>query len=76
MRARRVVLEKHGPRRRRAWRKLHIGIDADTGEILASELTASDVGDGSQVEPLLDQIMLHSSLSSVMEPTIRPASTA
>jgi hypothetical protein len=50
------LIEKHGTRRRRFWRKLHIGVDAETGQILASELTSSDVDDGSQVEPLLDQI--------------------
>ena len=50
------LIEKHGTRRRRSWRKLHIGVDAETGQILASELTASDVDDGSQVEPLLAQI--------------------
>jgi hypothetical protein len=50
------LVEKHGTRRRRSWRKLHIGVDAETGQILASELTSSDVDDGSQVEPLLDQI--------------------
>ena len=36
--------------------KFHIGVDAETGQILASELTTSDVDDGSQVEPLLDHI--------------------
>jgi hypothetical protein len=50
------LIEKHGTKRRRAWRKLHIGVDAETGQILASELTSSDVDDGSQVGPLLDQI--------------------
>jgi hypothetical protein len=50
------LLEKHGTRRRRSWRKLHIGVDAETGQILASELTTHDVEDGSQVGPLLDQI--------------------
>jgi hypothetical protein len=50
------LIEKHGTRRRRSWRKLHIGVDAHTGQILASELTASEVDDGSQVEPLLVQI--------------------
>ena len=50
------LIEKHGTRRRRSWRKLHIGVDAETGQILASELTSSDVDDGSQVEPLLNQI--------------------
>jgi transposase len=50
------LVEKHGTQRRRSWRKLHVGVDAATGQILASELTTSDVDDGSQVEPLLDQI--------------------
>jgi hypothetical protein len=50
------LVEKHGTRTRRSWRKLHIGVDAETGQILAAELTTSEVDDGSQVEPLLDQI--------------------
>jgi hypothetical protein len=50
------LIEKHGTRRRRSWRKLHIGVDAETGQILASELTTSEVDDGSQVALLLDQI--------------------
>jgi hypothetical protein len=50
------LVEKHGTRRRRSWRKLHIGVNAETGQILAAELTTSEVDDGSQVEPLLDQI--------------------
>ena len=31
-------------------------MDADTGEIIAAELTGKDVDDGSQVGPLLEQI--------------------
>jgi hypothetical protein len=50
------LVEKHGSRTRRSWRKLHIGVDADTGRIVASSLTASDVDDASQVGPLLDQV--------------------
>ncbi|MFC1455504.1 IS5 family transposase [Microvirga arabica] len=50
------LIEKHGTRGRRSWRKLHIGVDAETGQILASELTSCDVDDGAQVELLLDQI--------------------
>src|SRR4051795_2159978 len=50
------LIEKHGTRRRRAWRKLHIGVDADTGRIVASELTPHDGDDGAQVGPLLDQV--------------------
>src|SRR5690349_16131367 len=49
------MLEKHGSRTRRSWRKLHIGVDAETGQIVASALTTNDVDDGSQVGPLLDQ---------------------
>jgi hypothetical protein len=29
------LIEKHGTRRRRSWRKLHIGVDAETEQILA-----------------------------------------
>ena len=49
-------VEKHGTRTRRSWRKLHIGVDADTGQIMATELTTHDIDDGSQVGPLLDQV--------------------
>ena len=50
------LVEKHGTSRRRSWRKLHVGVDADTGRIVATALTTNDVDDGSQVGPLLDQI--------------------
>ena len=50
------LVEKHSTARRRSWRKLHIGVDADTGQILASALTTNDVDDASQVSALLDQI--------------------
>ncbi len=50
------LIEKHGSRTRRSWRKLHLGVDADTGRIVAVELTTKDVDDGSQVGPLLDQV--------------------
>jgi Transposase DDE domain len=50
------LAEKHGTSRRQIWRKLHVGVDAEIGQILASELTANDVEDGSQIESLLDQI--------------------
>ena len=34
------LVEKHGTQRRRAWRKLHIGMDAETGQILATVLSS------------------------------------
>ena len=56
-------VEKHGGRERRSWRKLHLAINADNNEILASELTTKDIGDLSMVGPLLEQIQ--SPLASV-----------
>src|SRR3954468_11948998 len=50
------LVEKHGTKARRSWRKLHLGRDADTGQIVAATLTTHDVDDGSQVDPLLDQV--------------------
>ncbi len=44
------------PPRNRAWRKLHLAVDADTGEILASELTSRRTHDATQVPALLEQI--------------------
>src|SRR3954447_45880 len=35
---------------------MHIGVDADTGRIVASALTTHDGDDGAQVGPLLDQV--------------------
>ncbi len=48
--------EKHGTKRRRAWRVLHLATDADTGRIVVSALTDRDADDGSQVGPLLDRV--------------------
>jgi IS5 family transposase len=47
------LLEKHGTAKRRAWRKLHIGIDAASGEIVAFDLTDKNVDDASHVPTLL-----------------------
>ena len=56
------LVEKHGTKRRRAWRKLHLGVDAETGQIVASALTNKEVDDAAQVGPLLDQITASLSL--------------
>ena len=50
------LTEKHGTKRRRAWKMLHLATDADTGHIVASVLTDRDADDGSQVGPLLEQV--------------------
>ena len=43
----------HGPAKRRVWRKLHLGVDALTGEILAHALTPSETHDGTELPDLL-----------------------
>jgi len=48
--------EKHGTKSRRGWRKLHLAVNADSGEIIAHSLTDQEAGDTSQLKPLLDQI--------------------
>jgi Transposase DDE domain len=48
--------EKHGTKTRRSWRKLHIGLDAGSGQIVAASLTSKEVDDGAEVGPLLDQV--------------------
>ena len=50
------LVEKHGTSRRRSWRKLHIGVDAASGEIVAVEVTRKDIDDAAMVDTLLDQI--------------------
>src|SRR5215203_4476183 len=51
------LIEKHGTKARRSWRKLHLGMDADTGRIVAAALTNPDADNGTQVGPLLDQMV-------------------
>jgi hypothetical protein len=50
------LTEKHGTKTRRSWRKLHLGVDADTGQIVAAALTSPEADDAAQVGPLLEQI--------------------
>jgi hypothetical protein len=46
----------HGVSKRRTWRKLHVGVNPDDGEIQAVLLTTNSVSDDMAVEPLLEQI--------------------
>ncbi len=52
------------PPKRRAWRKLHLVVDADTGDILASALTSHRARDAAEVPGLLMQV--DHELASVM----------
>ena len=46
------LVEKHGTSRRRSWRKLHIGVDAVGGEIVAVEVTTRDIDDAAMAGAL------------------------
>jgi hypothetical protein len=49
--------EKHKTKRkRRSWRKLHLGLDLVSGEIVCSELTTDEVGNLTALPDLLDQV--------------------
>jgi len=69
------LVEKHATKVRRCWRKLHIGVDADTGEIIAAELTSKDVDDGSQVGALRSRLRARLRRLPAMAPMIATMST-
>lgn len=47
---------QHGVSKRRTWRKLHLGVDEATGEIVAAVVTPNHVHDGEVLGELLEQI--------------------
>jgi len=49
-------VRQHGYDKRRTWRKLHLGIDEKTQEIVASTITTNDVKDSQVLGELLEQI--------------------
>ena len=57
--------KKHQPEYRRQWRKLHIGIDAETLQIRAVQLTTNNVSDSQVLGDLLDQIPQDEQIDSV-----------
>jgi hypothetical protein len=58
-------VRQHGVGKRRAWRNLHLAVDADSQEVIAAELTAAFVGDAEVLPDLLDQIDPVESIASV-----------
>lgn len=48
--------KKHGAEYRREWRKVHLGIDAQTLEIRAIEVTSNIIGDAAMLPELLAQV--------------------
>jgi hypothetical protein len=56
---------KHGGPKRRVWRKIHLGIDEETLEIRAVEITGSHIGDAPVLPDLLSQIPENQEIGSV-----------
>jgi len=56
---------KHGGPKRRVWRKIHLGIDEQTLEVRAVEVTGSHIGDASVLPDLLSQISAGEEIGSV-----------
>ena len=56
---------KHGGPKRRLWRKIHLGIDEQTLEIRAIEVTGSNIGDAPMLPELLSQIPPDQQIGSV-----------
>jgi len=50
------LARKHGASRRRQWRKVHLAMDAGTGDVRAVEFTSSRQGDSPLLPELLSQI--------------------
>ena len=48
-------IRKHRTLHRRTWRKLHLGVDETTKEIVAMDLTASNVHDARRLSSLLSK---------------------
>ncbi len=57
---------KHGGPKRRVWRKIHLGIDEETLEVRAVEITGSHIGDAPILPDLLDQIPPDEEIASVI----------
>ncbi len=52
-------VRRYGYSKRRTWRKLHLGMDETSGEIVAAAVTTNDLGDGQLLPEMLDQIDEH-----------------
>ena len=58
-------VRQHGWSKRRTWKKLHIGADENTGDILLGEVTGNHKADCEMLAPLLDQLPKEQSVDQV-----------
>lgn len=50
-------VRQHGYSKRRTWRKLHLGIDSESGQIKAAIVTTNDITDGEKLPDMLEQVV-------------------
>jgi hypothetical protein len=50
-------VRKHGYSKRRTWRKVHVGVCADTGQVVVSAVTTNDVSDDMAMLYMMDGLM-------------------
>jgi len=49
-------VRKHGVGKRRTWRKLHLGVDPNTHDIVVAQLTTVSISDGEMLPEMLEQL--------------------
>lgn len=59
-------VRQHGWSKHRTWRKIHLGVNPENGEILCQALTANSINDADMVEPLLQQVPPEVSIQAMM----------
>lgn len=50
------MVKKHGQKKRRVWRKLHLAVDADTHEVICADLSLNNVTDAEAFPGLIRQL--------------------
>lgn len=58
-------VRQHGYSKRRTWRKVHLALDANTGQLRAALMTHQDVADGEVLPELLEQISADESIDTI-----------
>jgi len=58
-------VRQHGWSKHRTWKKLHIGVDANTGDILLGEVSGNSTADCTMLEPLLSQLPSQAKIDQV-----------
>ncbi|CRY28709.1 IS5 family transposase [Burkholderia pseudomallei] len=58
-------VRQHGYSKRRTWRKVHLALDTNTGQLRAALMTHQDVADGEVLPELLEQVSADESIDTI-----------